>query len=316
MKAFKIALIAILAGLAVFLTVVMVGIMNGSGSVGFFGTSYNIGSGALRLQKEQEVPETEITAMEVDCDGTPFDISVLPGEGRQIKIEEYYNAELEPDRMMEVSVTNKKLVIRQRLAYGIVGWKGNLGGCVKVYIPAEIYESLKNMEIETTSGDIEISGWEECRPSMKEVRLSTTSGEITADYLNAEKVNVSSVSGDIEVQNVTGKLHASATSGTLDIRQLTGEGELNTVSGEVYVGTDRLAGDLKIGTTSGEVQLTIPQDSSFKLDIDTTSGSIDTFFDNQLSFSKRENSASGTVGNSPEYQIDINTTSGDVEIQN
>ena len=54
---------------------------------------------------------------------------------------------------------------------------------------------------------------------------------------------------------------------------------------------------------------------SFAFEANTTSGEIDTFFDDSLKFSKRGNSAEGTYGsNTQGNKIDIETTSGDVRI--
>ena len=48
--------------------------------------------------------------------------------------------------------------------------------------------------------------------------------------------------------------------------------------------------------------------------INTTSGDIDTSFDDKLSFNKRRTSASGNVGQDLQYRIKANTTSGDIKI--
>jgi hypothetical protein len=66
--------------------------------------------------------------------------------------------------------------------------------------------------------------------------------------------HISSVSGDVEVSSVTGKLHASSVSGTVRVKDVTGSVSATAVSGNVEVDIDRLEGTGKHEVHIGQWQ--------------------------------------------------------------
>jgi DUF4097 and DUF4098 domain-containing protein YvlB len=91
---------------------------------------------------------------------------------------------------------------------------------------------------------------------------------------------ISSVSGDVEVTGVTGRLHASAVSGDVHIKDVSGSVSASAVSGDVKVEINRLEGsdDMKFSTVSGDVSVLLPGSLDADLDISSFSGSIKTDF--------------------------------------
>lgn len=164
----------------------------------------------------------------------------------------------------------------------------------------------EEVNVSTTSGDI----WIEKADAP--VSCASTSGEITIRGGAGERM-MSSTSGDIRVDGLSGRISVSTTSGETNIRGERGCGNIGSTSGEVFFSLAELSGDISINTSSGEVTLELPKEASLEFKADTSSGEIDTFFDEFLSFSKKGNHATGTVG-SGERKIDIDTTSGDVRV--
>lgn len=163
-------------------------------------------------------------------------------------------------------------------------------------------------QITTISGDIAvqcIDGSAKVEASSGEVRIGAGSGERTV------KTN----SGDILLEDMNGVWNVEATSGTVWIKASKGNGEIETASGDITLEIGELTGDLNINSTSGFAKVKLSPDSSFDFSAKTSSGDIDTFFDEDLSFSKKGNSAQGTYGDGNIIQrIQIETTSGDVRV--
>ncbi len=90
----------------------------------------------------------------------------------------------------------------------------------------------------------------------------------------------SSVSGDVDVSGVTGRLRASSVSGDVKVKNVSGSANVNSVSGDVEVEVDRLDGsdDMKFSSVSGDVVVKMPSNLDADVDISSMSGSIKTDF--------------------------------------
>lgn len=205
----------------------------------------------------------------------------------------------------------------------------------------------EEMNLMSTSGDIVANTY---NFRAKKIYVMSTSGEIMLSTLEAEEISVMSTSGDtwieraegglsctsasgeitvrggagnrtmnsnsgdIRVESLSGQISAGTTSGEITISGNRGYGDVSTTSGDVDFSLEELSGDVRVDTTSGEVWLRLPKDASLEFEADTASGEIDTFFDNNLKFSKRGDHAEGTVGGGERRKLKINTTSGDVRV--
>ncbi|MDE7352863.1 MAG: DUF4097 domain-containing protein [Acetatifactor sp.] len=163
------------------------------------------------------------------------------------------------------------------------------------------------IQVSTTSGDIS------CGQLSGQISMSSTSGGIRIlDGAGSTKVN--SVSGDITLSNISGDFQLNTTSGEISLVEGSGCGRANSISGDVCIFLKELTGNLDISTTSGGISLTLPEDASFYLDFDSTSGECNTFFDDDLSFNKRGTQAEGQYGSNGSTRLKISTVSGDLRI--
>lgn len=183
------------------------------------------------------------------------------------------------------------------------------------------------ISVSSTSGDVVLNA-----VSGESVHLTTTSGDISARLLSGDsfvsstsgsvrvdtaeqKLSVNTVSGDIRLEHLDAPFRLNTTSGEIAVEGSAESGEANTVSGDIRLflgGT--LSGNLSLHSTSGCIDLSVPETSSFYLDFDSTSGDCSTFFDDKLSFSKRGNQAWGQYGDSSENKLSVSTTSGSLRI--
>jgi DUF4097 and DUF4098 domain-containing protein YvlB len=130
--------------------------------------------------------------------------------------------------------------------------------------------------------------------------------------------HISSVSGDVEVSNVTGKLHASSVSGAVRVKDVTGTVSANSVSGNVEVDIDRLEGteSMKFTSVSGNVNVTLPSSLDADIQMHSLSGSLKTDFPIEVKERRYGpgRSAQGKVGNGSRT-LNVSTVSGSVSLR-
>jgi DUF4097 and DUF4098 domain-containing protein YvlB len=116
-----------------------------------------------------------------------------------------------------------------------------------------------NVEVaKTMSGDVNLSGIS----TDGNVSAGTVSGTISAKGLKARRLDLSSISGDVNLTDVTvGSVHAKAVSGSFE-----------------YSGAIQKGGDYDVNVHSGTIRFSLSNPSGFYLNADTFSGSIRTDF--------------------------------------
>lgn len=188
--------------------------------------------------------------------------------------------------------------IRSSLCIGICMFNRK----VIVYLPKEY---SKNLVIESASGDIELgslslaqldistaSGDVLVRGASK-LKVKTASGNVTANDIN--ELDVKTISGDIELANIK-NVKCHTTSGEINIHEIDGYLDISTVSGDVDIKNVNLTNNSSISTVSGEVDVSLV--NSVYINTSTKSGDIDVYKNDRFS----------------EIQLDIQTTSGDIEV--
>ena len=111
---------------------------------------------------------------------------------------------------------------------------------------------------------------------------------------------ISSVSGNVEIRSVTGKIHASAVSGDVSVRNVAGSVSASSVSGSVDVEIDRLEGtdSMKFSSVSGDVDVRLPSSLGADISMSSFSGSVKSDFPIEIKQERygSRNSAHGKVG--------------------
>ena len=97
------------------------------------------------------------------------------------------------------------------------------------------------------------------------------------DY-NFERI--SSVSGNVRVESIKGRLKAEAVSGDVEVKQVSGLVSASAVSGNVTVELGSLggAGDMKFSAVSGNVTVKAPASLDADIEMSSVSGSLKTDF--------------------------------------
>lgn len=168
----------------------------------------------------------------------------------------------------------------------------------------------ENVEIKATSGDIYID-----EINASNIDIQTSSGTIDGQNLFAKTdVNLSSSSGTIDFENIVcEKFDVKTTSGGFSTSELTGSGDIVSSSGSLNIYDFSILGDTNISATSGSINISALSSQNYKLDLETTSGSIDC--STSLKYENdRKNKATGTVGNGSIGTLSISASSGSINI--
>lgn len=141
--------------------------------------------------------------------------------------------------------------------------------------------------LNTASGEIGISG---CQG---ENSLSSASGDIEASGCNDASLKINTASGDIVVSGCSGSLSFQTVSGDAGIA-LSGNIQGQTVSGDIDIKAGK-PGEIKIRSTSGDVQFQGPLAEGSSASIATVSGDV-----------------SVGLGADPSAAVEAATVSGDI----
>ncbi len=161
---------------------------------------------------------------------------------------------------------------------------------------------------EAGSGDIEVTGIE------GEVTVSTGSGDIKV--VGAAKVSAKAGSGDIELRQIAGDVKIDVGSGDVTLHEIGGSVQIDTGSGDIQAESGLGAGTRwQLETSSGDVTVSLPAEARFALVVETSSGKIETDFPLTVTGKLSRRALRGTVGESPSAQINIETSSGDIQIK-
>lgn len=286
MKNLRIALIVILSILIVLLC---------AGMVYFIQNPYGSRSGILtkeggKVMNETKVAIDAVDKIEIDYSKSGIDVFIYPSENDEILIKEYFDFNGTESDYAAISEQDGRLVVKGKKLQNTFFSIGNKRGHTEIYLPDKEYKSFF---VSTMSGEISGNNDIEIKCSEK-VRLSTVSGNIRVKKIYAETIDASTVSGNIE------------------IKKLDGEYNCSTTSGEIYL--DKTNDNGKCASVSGNVVIGVAEEMGVALDVSTVSGSIKTFFDENISYNNRRTSAKGVNGNAEEFEIIISTVSGNVKI--
>jgi lia operon protein LiaG len=156
--------------------------------------------------------------------------------------------------------------------------------------PVQVTQSRGELSIETGSGSVATS---DIRGET--VSIETGSGEVTATDLRTNQLSIDTGSGDIRVTNLMAP----------QVFLETGSGAVTAdIGGEVW--------NVKVETGSGDVVLKVPPNIGAEVDIETSSGDIETDFEVAVTRHARDH-MTGRIGDG-RGKIDIETGSGGIKL--
>jgi DUF4097 and DUF4098 domain-containing protein YvlB len=121
-------------------------------------------------------------------------------------------------------------------------------------------------------------------------------------------------SGDLNADHLTGPLRLITRSKDIRLESVAGDVRLQDQNGGVEISM-RSLGNLQIDNRQGDIQLSLPEHSGFRLDARTRDGEIQSdFAELKVENGDREASASGSLGNAAAHIV-LNNDHGGIEIR-
>jgi hypothetical protein len=128
------------------------------------------------------------------------------------------------------------------------------------------------------------------------------------------RFNALTTNGNVQGHNLASVVEAATTNGNVDVS--TSEwASASTTNGGIHVsiGNAKWSGELKVRTTNGSVDVTLPASAEFTLDASTTNGGINTDFPITVQGSFNSKRLSGTVG-AGGRDLRVSTTNGGIKL--
>jgi len=284
-------------------------------------SAYCGGTSQLKLVNEQEMVVDNAHSIEILYQSQQ--VTLLKSNSNSLILKEYMNEDYD-EYYADVIKNGNKLIIKGN--HPVLGL-GTFRARAEVYIPAHY---TKDITITTISGRIVLPD----EYTFSEIVLRSTSGSVSVNSLTVETANITTTSGRISLSELTGALitkstsgaisgeringniSAGNTSGRIEFDTIIGSIEAGTISGRITCSFNEITGDIKLSSTSGRVELVIPQNSIFSFSARKTSGRLSTPFSDKLSIPVSDRGLTqGIIGDgTPKNNIDIRTTSGAIDI--
>lgn len=281
----------------------------------------------------------EIDTVEVSSLGAK--IIMIPQERQDIYVE-YDNPKDAPEFCAVLS--GKTLTLKESFSFKIFGNKPTDGYTISVYLPLKTFENIKintasggvevgevsaeNFTLNTASGNINVNAF------LNNVKLQSASGNITltnplaaqqdTGFLDkeetavptAQSLNVCTVSGNATISGYRTELFGvHSVSGRTVVNGISGRGSVSVTSGSVELNYADWNNDLSVSLISGNVKITLPENSGASLNINGVSGSVRTDLGQAKgSFINLGKGTSGDFGGENRHKLDASLTSGTVTV--
>ncbi len=144
---------------------------------------------------------------------------------------------------------------------------------------------------------------------LTELSVDSASSDLSVKGLTLQELEADAVSGSMSVaQCVLGKVSYDSANGFLFLSDASvGEIDMDTVSGAIDGNLTNCPQKISFSGTSGDMTLTLPADSQFRVDMDTASGQLNSEFEGTYQGNVY------TVGNGM-AQFEIDSVSGSVHL--
>ncbi len=192
----------------------------------------------------------------------------------------------------KVSVTNVNGDLSVDVASGPVTTSGTRG----------------EMAIDVGSGGVQVT------KATGELSIDTGSGAVTASEIRGESISIETGSGEVTATNLkSNQLTIDTGSGNIEVTGLTApQVSLETGSGSVIADLSGEVWNVNVETGSGDVTLKVPPTLAAEVDIETSSGEIETDFEVAVTRHARDH-MTGRIGEGG-GKIEIETGSGGIRL--
>ncbi len=249
------------------------------------------------------------------------DILVLKSDHDSVILKEYMNED-KKDYYARTSTHKGELLITEGDRPKHTGFESY----IEIYIPQNYAGNLSlhstsgtiNSEIalnlpgdfslDTTSGVVKVSN-----AKASNINSTSTNGSLYFENINADTINILTTNATTSLDQANGAIRYQSKGGKLTALRLSSSGSFNASGdGSIDISFTDVTGDISAYAKNGTLTLELPNPLSFKFLAATKEGSIDTSFADLLVTTGR--TAAGTVGDSPEITIELETRNGEIKV--
>lgn len=171
-------------------------------------------------------------------------------------------------------------------------------------------DKIPALSVKVASGDINIENG-----LFSDLACETASGDIDLVDVETGFLKADSSSGDIDARRLNAdRSYLSTMSGAIRIDEITGYVDTKTASGDISVRYAEFAHDVTILSASGDAELFLPMDAEFTLSAYTDSGDITCDFPIAATGSNLHKRSLESIVGRGIHRVEIKTASGDISI--
>lgn len=256
---------------------------------------------------------TELTGSYNDIEITTnfANIAIYPGDGDSTKIftterlAKSVSAEIKDDKLI-IKLDHGANIFNDFIGFFTSLFDGGNKDCVKVYVPNEIYDSLK---VDSNAGSTEIIDI-----GAESVELDLSAGNLTyaqPEGAAAQELKVHLSAGNCTVYNAKSeKFDIDMSAGNIDVYGLCGAGDIDVSAGNGQINMAEVNGNINIDVSAGNLDLNMPDGVNATIGCDKSAGSVKVdYYDT----SKDMNDSDKVVLGSGEYNIFADVSAGDIK---
>lgn len=206
--------------------------------------AYTVGGGLV---------SERIDALEINWVDGSITVESYDGDKVEIAEDDISNR----DDMLRYRVADGKLIIQYRKSGGSLLKNWRLKKDITVRIPSDMVPDFMELEISSVSARIDVSDIS----AYNSVTINNVSGKVNLNHVGANWLEVNTVSGDVKAD---GRFYHINT---------------DSVSGNVSVVTSEAPKDIECDSVSGDVTVSMPDNSGFEVNFDAVSGDLNSDFD-------------------------------------
>ncbi len=152
-------------------------------------------------------------------------------------------------------------------------------------------------------------------PRVVDVNLRTVNSKIEVSRISGA-IDVTTVNGALELEGETGPIRARTTNSSIkaEIGLLTEEAEFSTTNGSIVVKVDDCVGSMAALTTNGSIGLILPADFAGQLDAEARRGRVHSDFPLPV-VGKIKSQLKGEVGGGGEAVVKLRSTNGSIRLK-
>lgn len=257
--------------------------------------------GNIRMQEiKKDVDMNEIS--KITAEGSFADIHITDSGDGQIHVD--VRAPMDKSENA-VTVDNGTLSVNTTLPISLWIWNFYPHSSIEIALPSSYSGDL---DASSASGDISLPD----TLHVGRLTLHSASGNLRGSNVKASYADIKDVSGDVRLQSLDcPSFLLNQVSGDINLGNVSGAGKISLISGNLTAGIGNLNGVFTSSSVSGNINLSLPDDITAEVNLDSLSGDVNSNF--PLQFSK-SHSAEGILGKSSSNSLSAHTTSGNISL--